>query len=698
MRGLFSTIIRPAKRKLVLCVIALFSALTFFALDLPGYWVSTHNATLQPKNGTTDPIVVVFYGNRFKSYVDTGHLEVPKLGWIKAVQVDSTTLTSTQNALPLKIRVRQNEVIQIDLLKSQKSGIAELTSSGNTRELIDLKSIDETVFSLKIGGEESLFPLNDVVFSIANLLRALIFALGIFVLYWTIVENQIRERETITTRKGVSYIEIFTYFIIVFASSMVVVLSFWPANVPYDGSLHWIQAVTRGELNAPLGITATLFLRLFTYISHSPAIVIFAQSIFGAIGVALILYELRHRGVSHKIALLTVVILALTPQYPTFFTNLGKDAFCTVGLLFLVWSVLLFERVKHTSSYYIALLIIVSSSAIFASLMRPNALVAAVVLIVAVCLSLFTSQRRIAAVILCASFGLGVLFIPKLAVQYSDEQTAKKLIEDISDKVPGDGPGKARGKVTDARVVNESGLPFGLSGNFYIYHFYAAAVYADVKINAEDEKHFLAIADREVWKTYHCYMTDTTFIAISKNILIDQLTYHKLLRKHQWEMGMSVLKILWQYPKVFLARQACITKMLWSMEYGQKPFQATVTLGFDNVDPNFEKLVGKNESKLSDTSRNEIQSYVWWTEQREFFWIFWKPAGVLLIGLFCVVIRLVLVRDTGIFLAVLIPTTYIATLLIVIPFPAYRYAFPATLLMFLFATLAFAPIKSNQVN
>jgi hypothetical protein len=686
MKGLFSTIIRPAKRKLVLCVVALFSTLTFFALDLPGCWVSTHNAILQPKNGSTDPIVVVFYGNRFKSYVGAGQLEVPKLGWIKAVQVDSTTLTSTQNALPLKMKVRQNEVIQIDLLKSHKAGVVELISSGKANELIDLKSTVETIFSLKIGGDDSLFPRNDLVFSVSNLLLAILFGVGIFILYWTIVEKQNSVGAPLHRIKDVSRREILTYFLVLLVSTMVFLLSFWPANVPYDGSLHWIQAVTRGELSVPLGVTATLFLRLLTYISKSPAIAIFLQSLLGAAGVALILGELRHRGVPHKISLIAVVVLALTPQFPTFFTNLGKDAFCTVGLLFLVWSVLLFERTKHSSSSHMAVLTVVLSSAIFTSLMRPNALIAALVMICAFSLSLFTSQRRIAAIALCASFGLGVFYIPKFAIQYSDEQTAINAIKDISEKV------------TDKRAANEPGLPFGMSGNFYIYHFYAAAVYAEVKINAEDEKHFLAIADREVWKTYHCYMTDTTFIAISKNILIDQLTYHKLLRAHQWEMGVSVLKILWQYPKVLMARQACITKMLWSMEYGKKPFQATVTLGFDNVDPNFEKLVGKNESKLSDTIRNEIQSYVWWTEQRENFWIFWKPAGVLLIGLFCVLIRLILVRDTGIFLAALIPTTYVATLLIVIPFPAYRYVFPATLLMFLFATLAFAPIKSSKAN
>jgi hypothetical protein len=570
--------------------------------------------------------------------------------------------------------VREDDPIQIDLLQFENAGTAELSYGTSDTVSIELRSRSESILALKIGGEDSFVPPNDNVITFAGVFRVCAFILGIFAALCAIAMHQASQKGS-SRSSAVSKWEILAYSLVLLFSTTIVSLSFWPANVPYDGSLHWYQAVVRGELYSPLGVTATLFLRLIAYFSDSPVIAILLQSTLGALGVSLVLLELRHRGVPRWGAFTAVIILACLPQYSTFFTNLGKDAFCTVGLLFLTWTVLALGRFHSAPQVERVLLVMAVASAIFASVIRVNALPPAALAIILLGGSLFIGKQRMTGLALIATFILGVVFVPKLAISLSDEQSTVAKVKQDSKDIP-------------ITPLAQGGLPFGLNGNFYIYHFFAAAVHAGVAIDPEDERDFLTIASPDAWSTYHCYMTDTTFISISEKILLDQETYRTFLRSHQMEMAKAVLRILWRYPSVLFTRQACITKMLWSMEYGNKPFQATVTLGYDNVDPRFEALVGKNISLLPSGFRAFIQHYVWWTELKENFWMFWKPAYVLLLGLFCVLLRLSFVCERGLLFAVLIPLSSVAALGLLIPFPAYRYVFPSTLIMFLFSTLA----------
>ncbi|MCC3261884.1 hypothetical protein LLE87_27300, partial [Paenibacillus polymyxa] len=98
-------------------------------------------------------------------------------------------------------------------------------------------------------------------------------------------------------------------------------LSFYPANVGYDAALQWVQAALGGDLSEPLGYAATFLMRLFTRIDRSPALLVAVQGMLAALGVALVLRELRFRGVPLWSAAAAALILAFTPQYPLFFTN-----------------------------------------------------------------------------------------------------------------------------------------------------------------------------------------------------------------------------------------------------------------------------------------------------------------------------------------------------------------------------------------
>lgn len=231
--------------------------------------------------------------------------------------------------------------------------------------------------------------------------------------------------------------------------------------------------------------------------------------------------------------------------------------------------------------------------------------------------------------------------------------------------------------------------------NLYIYHLFSAAVHSDIPLSASDVEFFYRIAPRSAWANYDCFMTDTTYIGVSKAVILNQHQYHDLLKEHQLDLAMAVVNIVKKNPSVLIDRQACISKMLWYIGYGDKPFQATATLGYDSVTKEFTSIAGENKSLLPEIIRSAIQKYVRWTEKQSNFWFFWRPALLLYLGLFCVLFRLTVQRDNGLLLMLCLPLTMTFVLALSIPFPAYRYAYPATLLMSLLCTIAFSSAKSK---
>ena len=116
--------------------------------------------------------------------------------------------------------------------------------------------------------------------------------------------------------------------------------------------------------------------------------------------------------------------------------------------------------------------------------------------------------------------------------------------------------------------------------------------------------------------------------------------------------------------------------MLWHIGIGQSPFQVTATLGYDNVDERFIQLAGESRSLLPDL-RQALQAYNLWTEGEGQFWVFWKPAHWLPHR------RLLPGPHTRprVLLVALLPLLSVLLLLLVIPFPAYRYAYPSVVMV-----------------
>jgi hypothetical protein len=51
-------------------------------------------------------------------------------------------------------------------------------------------------------------------------------------------------------------------------------------------------------------------------------------------------------------------------------------------------------------------------------------------------------------------------------------------------------------------------------------------------------------------------------------------------------LALAVVRIVLKHPAL-LQRQACITDRLWHIGIGQRPYQVTATLGYDNVDERY---------------------------------------------------------------------------------------------------------------
>jgi hypothetical protein len=148
---------------------------------------------------------------------------------------------------------------------------------------------------------------------------------------------------------------------------------------------------------------------------------------------------------------------------------------------------------------------------------------------------------------------------------------------------------------------------------------------------------------------------------------------------HFAALALVVVRIVPKHPAL-LQRQAWITDMLWHIGIGQRPFQVTSALGYDNVDERFIQLAGESRSLLPDL-RQAFQAYNLWTEGEGQFWVLRKPALPLFIGFFTVGFCLVRTHDRGVLLVALLPLLSVLLLLISFPFPAYRYAYPSVVMV-----------------
>jgi len=592
-------------------------------------------------------------------------------GWSIVRGGDSVTLAGEPNAEPLTIATN-DQAVRLGFIQFSQSGGVVVTSGTAAPLEILLRSVSEQIVPFVVGGPESSVASVGQVALVGWGGRGLVAtALWAVLLGIQFIGGARRSRAIGTSPAGW---EIVLLAAPLLASSVTVLLAFNPGNVSYDGSLQWVQAVGRGELYAPLGYPTTYFFRFMSLFDASPVPLICLQSVAAAFGVSLVLRELRYRGVPLVVALFTACLLAFTPAYPALFTSLGKDALCAVGVVLFSFALLRMLR-PNSQAPAPQLVMTFVISAVFAGLMRSN--IAPVISLVAICaLALLYWRYRGAAYSAAgAALLIALIAIPGvLAVQ------AEKELRSAGADINGESPGS-------------------LFMRFYAYHFFSAAVAERVPIATDDAALFFRIAPESAWEKYNCVMTDETTSSVTEAALMRGTQYQEYLKVNKWAMLRAVGRIILEHPGLLARRQACVSRMLWQIGLWQKPFQSTVTLGYDSVDWRFVQLAGESHSIHPDL-RQSLLSYLHWTEGGQRFWLFWRPALPLLVGLFAVSVYLLRRRDDGVLLTALIPLLSTLLLMIIIPFPAYRYAYPAVLMSILLTPLLFArfPVSLSGGN
>lgn len=643
-------------------VALLATLLLMLSLGVTDDTTPTYRAEIAPATGSQGTVALAFYGNRFAEYRRSGRLAVPPAGWEVQRSADATLLYAQAAASPVVITADRDPVF-VSLVRYPAGGVAVVDDAVGERMQIALRNPKEVVQSLQFGGATPSLKATGITlrYSLWTWLAAAV--LVFTVLLWVV--RRVGTAGPWGARLAAAAPprwELAACAVPLLLASAIVLACFMPGNVSYDGSLQWVQAAGRGELFAPLGYPTTYLMRLFTLFSSSPLPLILIQMVLAPVAVALLLRELRFRGAPRAAILVLVAVLALTPGFPTLFTNLGKDALSLVGTLFFSWSVLVAFRLRDWQQRLPRwLLAAMLASGLLAGLMRSNIMPAVLLVFLLAVVLLYRRLRDLRlAVVALAFLAVGFTVPPVLS--------ALARVENV--------------------LPNNAELPLGTFTNLYMYHLFSGAVAQGVDVPAADAALFYGIAPRESWARYDCQMTDTTMASVSEGVLLKPREYHLYLRRNQVAMVKAVGRLILQHPTLLLDRQVCVTRMLWHVGFRQPFFETTATLGYDSVDPRFEQMVGPSRSLLP-WLRPILQRYQYWSESQDWMWLFWKPALPLLLGYFIVGTYLARRRDPGVLLVALLSLTCVSLLVLVIPFPAYRYVYPSVLLVLLLSVLAF---------
>jgi len=662
-----------ARLSLISVLTLAFATVVFLSLDINRYRDKLYTAELSPKPGA-GMLKLVFYGNRYFIYSGDSSIRFSGDDWEVTKNSDSTVLTARTDRSTVKVSA-YGAPVYVGLLRFPDGGSAILTEASGKQQEIDLRSPTEGLQTLTFGGEDSSVPAvvgSDLIPSFYStgiyLLIIAVFALLAF--------SQMRPGRAPCVRgehQPRALAELLGYAAPLIAASLFVQAAYWPAGVAHDGGLQWSEAVTPGHLTPALVIPATLFFRVFAGISSSPAYLIAVQIVLASLGVALILREIRKRGLSRRAAQLGAIGIALLPQYATFFCTLSKDAWNCVGLLWAAYAALSLLRHHAADRRFksVLLALLTGLCGIFAGLMRPNTLPA--VLVFMLLLAVYFSKglgAKSAAALFAGYVGIALL-TPTAVIYLSAEAQAQR---------------SATAATTG--VSDHGGYPLAEFANLYVFHLFAAALHDGVAIDPKDAAVFYKVAPEAAWREYDCSYVDKTLVSVGSSAQFDPLYF----AQHRGEMALIVVKLLVQNPAVLIHRQACVTRLLWYIGYRDSPFQTNATVGYDesSVPAAFIATAGDNRSLIGKVSRQFISDYISWSESPTHLWIFWKPFLYTCLGLFSVLIYSLSRKQYDVLLVAALPVMLTLLLAVVIPFPAFRYQYPATLLFTLLFLFSFA--------
>jgi hypothetical protein len=426
-------------------------------------------------------------------------------------------------------------------------------------------------------------------------------------------------------------------------------LAFWPAQINYDASVQWMEAMRGHSYTDALVVPVTLFMRLVGSIWSSPEAIIFIQNITASLAVAFILLQFRLLGVRRILVFGCAVLFAVLPQNPLILTTLTKDALYAIACLFLFGVQLRIVRLGPASLQRNAFALIFLIALALIAITRLNGLLSAITMLMV--MHIWLSRYKKPWVALKLSIGFLCIF------------SAVKVSTSFLD---------VTGTTSQDLIVA------------YANHFSAAALRADTPVSGDEAALLEKVMPLTEWKSsYDCRMLDKTRAAISSAHKDDQ-ALKIVMREVESDIMRLALSLIVRNPAAAMERQICITRPLWHIgpTSSENLWDTTAPAWLVGIDPGIPEPYAsqlKLRSKLPDLMAR-LQDFVYKTiipkQNRGWSWMYWSTAIPLMACLIVVLVRYFFRGDwrpAFVFLPFVIHT---AVLLLLLPYPAFRYQYP----------------------
>jgi hypothetical protein len=390
-------------------------------------------------------------------------------------------------------------------------------------------------------------------------------------------------------------------------------------------------------------------MRVVGSIWPSPEAIIFIQNIAASLAVAFILWQFRLLGVRRVFVFGCAVLFAVLPQNPLILTTLTKDALYAIACLFLFGMQLRIVRLGSASLQRNAFALIFLIALALIAITRLNGLLSAITVLVVMHIWLARCKKP--------RVGL------KLSIGFLCIYSAVRVSTSFLD---------VTGTTSQDLIVT------------YANHFSAAALRADTPISNDEATLLEKLMPLSKWKSsYDCRMVDKTRAAIS-DAHKDAQALKTVMREVEPDIMGLALTLILRNPSAALERQICITRPLWHIgpPYSENLWDTTAPAWLVGIDPGIpEPYVSQLalRSKLPALMAR-LQDFVYRStipkQSHGWSWIYWSAAIPLLACLIVVLVRYFIKGDwrpAFVFLPFLIHT---AVLLLLLPYPAFRYQYP----------------------
>ncbi len=456
-------------------------------------------------------------------------------------------------------------------------------------------------------------------------------------------------------------------------STLVVLLAFWPAQVNFDASVQWMEAVRGTTYTAGLVVPVTLLMRAISMIWPSPGALMLLQTGAMWLTVGYMLAELQAIGVRRKWVIACAIVVAVLPQNPLMLTTLGKDSLYTLACLMLCAVQLRLVRRGVTDLFSTGTAACFVVAVALPGIIRINGLVSslAVALVTCVWLACVGGWKRGVGILVATVLTFGAVFWG-------------------TSRVPGVKPDDV-----------------GSVALIFTNHIVAAAIHDGTPLLPEERALAEKVMPLSDWRdSYDCRMTDKTRAAILDAYQGRPEALAAVLNANAKALVKLAVTLAMRNPKAALERQLCISRPLWHVgpTAEQNLWDTTAPAGMVGLS---DMIVEPYASQLRlppvlPALGKFLETFTYHTtiprQAAGTLWLWWNSAVPMWLSLF-VVFWCWLRRGDRRAAYVYLPfAVHSATMFVLIPYPAFRYQYPVwAILPFMLLFLAL-PSRRNATG